>query len=442
MEKEKKLRKREFAQYLLGYLLILTAGATLWANVLGNIGFKAAIVLVIILLLMKKYKIALPISLTIFYATTVIMLLILTEYMDGGILAGNDFNGIISTLIYSLLGYELYIIDKKSASRVFVRIVSFFAAISIFFFAIQVTLGAGAFPEFLFRNVHNRSEYGFILYTICKSNQRNYGIFYEPGVYQTVLSSAIFLLLFDKTLFATKKKKILYVLILIIAMLTTGSTTGYISLTILLAFYVLSTNGSKKRKLFMMLIIIATVIIIEYLINRETSLLYIVVLRKFLEIQFGEGYYSYGTSGGARVFVIDIALQVLEKAPLTGIGSKAYYSNYLDGTVWEDSGTGNIFCITIAKRGIVFTTLVISYFIYKAFKNRSSVYSFCAFVLVFFNTIFAQSQLVYGVLAFVSFVHCKPYYRTKRLNVSTFKYNTFKNVAEVFEKRPRYRLVK
>ena len=401
-----KIKKRSLIQYLLCYLLILTAGATLWTYILGWIGFKALIVLLINILVILKYNIKVPPSFIIYSSVTMLLLLILTRYTDGGFFNGNDFNSTLSMVIYALTGFVVYRIDEENAPKVYVKVVAFFASISIFFFTIQVIFGPSAFPEFIFRDVNYRSEYGFLLYTICKINMRNYGIFYEPGVYQTVISVAIFFLLYHDNLKLRDNTIRSYLIILTLAMLTTRSTTGYITLAILYSFNILSGSGSKKMKALFLSMLAAAVISFDYFANGTESLLYTIVLGKFAEIGFNNGYYRYGTSGGARVYLIDIALQVLRSNPLTGIGSNSYYSSFLSGTVWENSGTGNILCITIAKRGIVFTTFAIFYFLQKAFQNKKNIYSFIAFVLVFFNTIFAQSQLVYGVFAFAAFVDC------------------------------------
>lgn len=404
-----KIKEKSLIQYLLCYLLILTAGATLWTYVLGGIGFKALIVLLINLLVLLKYKIKIPQSFSMYSIVTLGLFMGLSYYTDGGFLAGNDFNSTLSFVIYTFTAYVIYKIDEENAARIFIRTVYFFAAISIFFFAIQVVLGNGVFPEAIFRSVNYRSEYGFLLYTICKINMRNYGIFYEPGVYQTVLSAALYLLMFNDNLNLSEKTKRKYMIVLSVAVFTTGSTTGYISLAILYVFNVLSGSGSKRMKAGFILLLIVGGIGLDYVANGTDSLIYSIVIRKFLEIGFNRnsGYYRYGTSGGARVYLIDIALQVLGSKPLTGIGSTSYYMNYLNGTAWENGGTGNILCITIAKRGIVFTILAVSYVIHNAYKTKKNLYSFLAYLLVFFNTIFAQSQLVYGVFAFAAFVACR-----------------------------------
>ena len=132
-----KIKKRSLIQYLLCYLLILTAGATLWTYILGWIGFKALIVLLINILVILKYNIKVPPSFIIYSSVTMLLLLILTRYTDGGFFNGNDFNSTLSMVIYALTGFVVYRIDEENAPKVYVKVVAFFASISIFFFTIQ-----------------------------------------------------------------------------------------------------------------------------------------------------------------------------------------------------------------------------------------------------------------------------------------------------------------
>ena len=402
MNKSVVVKKRTLIQYLLCYLLILTSGAVLWTYVLDFIGFKALVVLLIDIVLIIKYRIKVP-MLFVAYSIVLMAFLIILTYITDGYFIGNDFNSTLSMLIYALLAYVIYKIDETSSSLVYIRTVSFFAIVSIFFWGIQVVFGSKAFPEFLFTDVNYRAEYGYLFYTICKIDLRNYGIFYEPGVYQTVLSVALFLLLYNDNLILKKTERRKYLVVLVITMLTTKSTTGYLSLAFLLIPYVLSRNGRKRLKALVILGIIVGIIGLDCILNANDSLLFRVVLAKFAGINFSNGRYNYASSGGARVYLIDIALRVLSTRPFTGLGANSLFSEHFKGTYWETNGAGNILCMTIAKRGILFTLFCISFFLLKAFNNKNSIYSFIAFVLVFFNTVFAQSQLVYAVFAFAAF---------------------------------------
>lgn len=88
--------------------------------------------------------------------------------------------------------------------------------------------------------------HGMFLYSHRTVDMRNVSIFTEPGIYQMVLNTAIFVLLFlrDKLVSFSDKKVGRALMILSCALLSTQSTTGYISLCFIVLFYMFF---EKKR---------------------------------------------------------------------------------------------------------------------------------------------------------------------------------------------------
>jgi hypothetical protein len=83
-------------------------------------------------------------------------------------------------------------------------------------------------------NVHN------FLFAVALSGaeyNRNYGLFWEPGAFQTYLNLA---LIFE--LFINDKIRMKYIVVFVIAIATTFSTTGYIALLPILLAYILNNR--------------------------------------------------------------------------------------------------------------------------------------------------------------------------------------------------------
>ncbi|NCT37387.1 hypothetical protein GTW56_14180 [Bacillus sp. EB93] len=106
-------------------------------------------------------------------------------------------------------------------------------------------------------NVQN--EFGII------DQERNSGLFWEPGAFQAFISLAILLLI--NKLKDVKKSDAAKILILMITLLTTQSTTGYvifILLIIYLMFNLKRVNKNAKYMLMFLLMSIVSVIVINF----------------------------------------------------------------------------------------------------------------------------------------------------------------------------------
>ena len=143
----------------------------------------------------------------------------------------------------------------------YVKTVVFFASISLilwFLSVLQINIWDQITPEvdslMSYRIYSDSSTYqefsyklhGMFLYSHRTVDMRNVSIFTEPGIYQMVLNTAIFVLLFlrDKLVSFSDKKVGRALMILSCALLSTQSTTGYISLCFIVLFYMLF---EKKR---------------------------------------------------------------------------------------------------------------------------------------------------------------------------------------------------
>lgn len=134
-------------------------------------------------------------------------------------------------VFYICYKITLYI-EKEQFINAFINVITLFAAISIvgwLFTDIILNSGAGIhlsrymdYKSFLFFNI------------ITTAPNRNSGAFWEPGMYQGFLNSAL-LLLATKT--SIKKTDYIRAAIIVWAIITTYSTTGYLVLMCIVVLY-------------------------------------------------------------------------------------------------------------------------------------------------------------------------------------------------------------
>lgn len=245
---------------------------------------------------------------------------------------------LMKVLEHLLVAYTIFKIDSNKCATRFVRIVTFFSMISLIAYAI-----ANFVPEIYdlpiftsYKVAWAGSDFIFkgVLFYVYRAFEpfRNNGIFTEPGVYQIVLSAAIFVLLFNgKSLDISKKKKVKYLTILCITMITTTSTTGYISLValILLGAMQRKTVFPENRIARRILIVGVFIILIDYCVQGTDSFISVYLFDKLNSLTLDgsqiTGQSMWTSSGNARMAVYYQMIKVITSKPL-GCGFTNFYN--------------------------------------------------------------------------------------------------------------------
>lgn len=405
---------RNIIQFFLIYLMIIMHGAVIWSAVIGDSYANLLIIALIALMVISRFHLPFRKTYLLYCAATAACYFI-SALMNGiGLSAGLNIKTAIIIDINILVASVAVNLNQQKAVTIFVKIVSILAGISVICFFGQQLIGTGIFPSSLFPYINwGRGHWGYLIYSYTE-DQRNYGIFYEPGVYQVLLNSALYLLLFrnDELLLKEKSNQKNLILILI-AIATAGSTTGYISMIILLVGFLIKKHNTHtklkkyERQLILIVLLMICFIAFDYIRNGSNSFFSMYVIEKLNETNITTGNFNYDTSGGARLFIIDQAMDALRTNPLFGVGSISL-SNAIANEFWSGFGTGNVLFNTIATKGLVTLLITIVPVFYIAYRNRRSKIEFIVFLLIYINTVVAQSQLLYG--SFVLLALYKPSY--------------------------------
>lgn len=393
---------RKLFLLILTYIMIIMHGAVIWSGVIGDGYASLLIVAVITLFVIIYFNLPFRKSFLLYCGLTAACYFI-SSFMNGiGLSAGLNIKTALIIDINILLASTLINLGKEKAVTLYVKMIVFFAFISVVCFACQQALGTEIFPSNLFPYLRwGRGHWGYLFYSYT-TDARNYGIFYEPGVYQVLLNSVLYILFFwNDMLLVAEKNKQRYIIIVLLAIATTASTTGYISAIILLAGFLIKRRGvnANERKLEKRILLIVAIVIIffgvDYFRNSDNSYLSIYVIRKINETNITTGAFNYNSSGGARLFIVNQALEALKTNPFFGMGSVSL-SNSIADEFWSGFGTGNVLFSTIASKGLVTTFITIAPIIVVAYHNRKNNLSFMIYLLIYINTIVSQSQLLYG----------------------------------------------
>ena len=239
-------------------------------------------------------------------------------------------------IIKVFIVYAAILVDVDLFLIRFVKTVTLFAAISIVGWTQQVagldlmTRFAPVHPDYAskvswetgYRVASQYKIYGILFYTTSQmESMRNVGFYTEPGIYQMVLNSAIFILLFfNSGLDISQSIRKKYLLICIVALILTQSTSGYLGLAVILLGVVLNTANETKsiKNTILLLCVIGVVALFADLsVRGETSLLYKAIISKVFS---DKGHLDINASTGMyRMASIAMCIQAMIQNPF-GMG--------------------------------------------------------------------------------------------------------------------------
>lgn len=255
----------------------------------------------------------------------------------------------------------------------------------------QVQLHAGRFVCIGLANIHINGDY-----------PRNFGFFYEPGIFQLYIN---WLLIYE--LFGREKKSIKAIVIYVIAMITTMSTAGYIGTLAIFACQMVKKSGDygdakfKRYILGLIAIVIAAVFVLYNLgfIN----------FRVFDKFNASDG----NTSAMERFRAVRLAWQMFLNNPLIGSTSdfvrNIYGNEYIILTCtplnWFANGgiLYGLFCnvgywgIVLKKyRGTLFKIMLIITLLMLVFSQAAQEYLFMLAFIMYNYKILLKNQFHYA----------------------------------------------
>lgn len=332
--------------------------------------------------------------------------MIVLRYSVGGIGIESYF-AMISLIVITAYAVAY---NKDDFLLLFLKVVVFMATISILLWLFCL-----AFPEiyeaitptyetqmtykiYSDRNVFDEYSYkasGLFLYVMREVDKRNTGIYTEPGVYQMVLNSALFILLMldkhIKNISIKQRKK--YFVILVATILTTQSTTGYIGVCLILFFYLFGEKEVIKRNVFMAALSVVLVLVLDYYFRADESLVNVAILDKLIN-DSNQISISANGSGLARWGTIVTSIQSIIGNPL-GVG----YDKFAVMLNVEETGYVAAAILSFgAVWGLIPLVFVLWWNFYPIMKFEISKKSKFLFVLLYLNTCLAQSSIFYPSL--------------------------------------------
>lgn len=300
-------------------------------------------------------------------------------------------------IIYIFVAFIIYTsLDFKYFIKVFIKIMYFLCCFSLVTYILTLTFPSIIcfFPVYINSQglpVHNLF---FSVVSISSYSTRNFGLFWEPGAYQTIINLA---LMFE--LFAYRKPRIKYMVIFLITIVTTMSTTGYIVGGLLCIGYIISNKDKtidtikhNKKNLFILIILLVLVVIIYMRLPD----IYKFQLFGKLEILYNEPSLGNYTSTTTRIDSIVIPIKIFFKSPIWGLGYEFFYNFTRENGVTMTTCTlVNWFALFGFMWGIICTLLLCANV--KAFKTNLfvKIVLIIVLILIIFSEDYHRNPFIY-----------------------------------------------
>lgn len=357
---------------------------------------------------------------TLFFAF-LIMYALLIRLSVGGI----GIHIIAQVLVDILVVWLTVSINKQHFWERYVKTVVFLASISLMLWLLsilQINIWDQITPEInslmsyrVYSDSIRYQEYSFklhgmFLYSHRTVDMRNVSIFTEPGIYQMVLNTAIFVLLFlrDKLVSFSDKEVGRALVVLAFALISTQSTTGYISICFIILFYLLfekrdTTEQNWKQKILIALFSILLFLMIDYMVRGSESFIQVSIISKLFS---SKNKVSLDSSGMARANLIFLALQSMVRHPF-GVG----YSNLVALMDVENTGMAGAAIMQFGAAWGILPLIVVAWWIFNpVLKFCRKRYVAVLYIFMYINTVLAQSDLFYPVLIMIPIglysLHC------------------------------------
>lgn len=326
------------------FILLFFSSSFYFSSANGSLSLGICLLVGVIVFIVNTNRLSIE---GLLYLIIMIMLVSFTSIIAGDSIKGAAImlSGIIIAGLFALS------FDLEKFIQIYTDIFPFIALFSIAAFFISlflpsviqifptVTNSAGTQAHFL----------GFSFIQLNETMPRNYGMFWEPGAFQTYLNIGFLLEVFGRS---RMRKKV--IAIYIAALITTLSTTGFLTLGLNLILILTKIYQGKRlayiRVSILSLVMITAIVSVYHLL---TSNIQYAVFGKLLLV--GSGY-SNITSAQVRLDSIIYPIQAFLSAPLFGVGIKGLteYSS-LTGHTMNTCTPLNWF----ARYGFVFGALCI-----------------------------------------------------------------------------------
>lgn len=314
------LKREKYINYIVIFILLYMSSSFYGLAIPGRVNASILLIFSVITFLGNKKSRNINLKTLLFiifaYISSIVTMLMNSEDVDNYLIFW----------VYLFVAYIIYLsIDTTEFILIFNNIMFFLAVFSLISFGILLL-----FPSVYQYVPMITNRVGLRVYNLFFSVARhsnyfnsNFGIFWEPGAYQTFLNLALFFELFIINNFNVKR-----ILVFLVTIITTFSSTGYLAAMLLIFIYIIYDgkfialrkimNKRKKMSIMMLTFLIVVAIVFPYLPNNIKFKVF-GKLKAIFNPDLVKSNPSYGSTT-ARINSIVVPIFNFFKSPIYGVG--------------------------------------------------------------------------------------------------------------------------
>lgn len=366
----------------LHYLMIFWMCQLLKTNLFFTIGIDNSYIITILFGVMVAAlykKRVLFLSKYVLWYILLISCVLFSIVMTGGALTIGTILHVLGKILFV---YVTIMFDAKKFAHRFVKLTYVFSISSLVCWGIYIVFGAGAAAAISRLLYHRGNLYGlfFIGYNFTSTGitgGRNAYLFSEPGVYQLLVNTALYFVLFHEDEF--KDKSIKYVIVFIITILTIQSTEGYMIFLMILLAGLLRKNPDRSKALMKIkyALIVFVGIAFTYLSKfaNQSSFIYVNFFGKIMnssnQLDFSQGTAAARYNSFQNFFSFFEA--GIDKI-LFGVGSAG-------GTGGQYVDTNGML-VLVVYFGLIFAVVFYGYNLYQCMKYSKDFFELICIVFI------------------------------------------------------------
>lgn len=411
-DKASRERREAFCHYVLIYLMISMGDSFLFDRVLTNLTIPMVLIFIIAVLASRKYQLVYPASILALGLMTMLAVRANTGAMGPSeLISWTAMIGItFITVRYNTSKFLMRLIKLTTALTAFSLVVFGVSQIvpgiwgRITPISYLLTFGDTVWLDSINKNVSYYQADGLFLYVDRGFDPtRNVGIFREPAVFQILLNSMIFVLLFLRPSELTDKSCKRLIILFVAAIVTTGSATGYATTLLIIFAYFTSVKRSGERVSIIIPVLLGIFCVGMLLVSFLGSSQWIAgsVLGRFID----GGHLSLDASGEARVGAANAALSLIPKHPF-GCGYDIYSQSISTG---NSEYVAACLLKVAAVYGPIMAIGIILWVFYPVFRCKEfGLAAKLAFAAMYFIATYLECEVFYTTLIFIPlYLYCK-----------------------------------
>lgn len=411
-QKDNKAKRESVCHYLLIYLMVAFADSFLYDRILVNYTIPFVLLLTLVILINRKYQLVYPLSILALGLVTMLLVRAAT-----GALGPTELIGWAAMIGITFVAVQY---DASRFLLRFVNLAAFLTGFSLIVFLLSqfvpgiwsritpfsflLTFGDTTWLDSVNKIVDFYQANGLFLYVDRGfDSTRNVGIFREPAVYQILLNSMLFVLLFMRPGEIEQKRWRWLLVLFAVGVLSTKSATGYATMLLLFFAYALTLKKQNAKIPVIVPIALGTACAGAFVIATmgNSSWMADSVVGRFLV----DGQISIDSSGEARVGAANAALSLIPQYPL-GCGYDVYGSSIVNG---NSEFVGACYLKVAAVYGPIMGIAILVWVFLPVLESKEfGVAAKLSFAAMYFIATYLECEVFYTTLIFIPvYLYCK-----------------------------------